>query len=64
MAVLAAYMFNKDVALEDFLENEVFANAIKKTIAPNEEEVKGYNLYIQDYKKLLEAEKKAVEVLK
>lgn len=64
MAVLAAYMFNKDVALEEFLENEVFANAIKKTIAPNDEETKGFNLYIQDYKKLLEAEKKAVEVLK
>ena len=30
----------------------------------DEEETKGFNLYIQDYKKLLEAEKKAVEVLK
>lgn len=64
MAILAAYMFNKDMSLEEFLENEIFADAIKKTIAPNEEEAKGFNSYMQDYKKLLEAEKKAVEVLK
>lgn len=63
MAVLAQYMALKEEneALSDYLDNKVFANMHAVTEAPDESDVAGFNAYIERYKKMLCAEKTAVE---
>ncbi len=64
MALLAAYMANKNgESLEAYLNAHVFADAASTTLAPEQADVDGFNAYIDQYKALLEVERKAVEVL-
>lgn len=66
MALLAAYLINKEdkETLESFLENKVFAASEKSTVLPSDEGKKGFDDYIAAYKKLLKAEKEAVNAIK
>lgn len=65
MAVLAAYMTERkeDEKLEEFLNTSVFKNTKSTSLTPDEDDVKGFNLYMGRYKKLLEVERKAIETL-
>ncbi len=64
MALLAAYMANRGAeSLEAYLNTRVFANATSTTLAPDQNNVDGFNVYIENYKRLLEVERKAVEVI-
>lgn len=65
MALLAAYMVNKaeGETLEDYLNKHVFADAKGTTLVPEKADVDGFNAYIEQYKQLLEVERKAVEVI-
>jgi sugar (pentulose or hexulose) kinase len=66
MALLAAYMLRKGdgETLEAYLKNKVYAGAIVSTLAPEKEDVKGFNAFLERYEKSLAAEKAAVENLK
>ena len=44
--------------------DNVFADGAESTIAPTAEDVDGFNAFIEEYKKLLEVEKKAIEALR
>ena len=48
-------------SLADFLENKVFAGNTGVEIAPTAEDVAGFNIYIENYKRGLAIEKAAVE---
>ncbi len=65
MALLAAYMANKAEGefLEDYLNNRVFAKAKGSTIQPDQADVEGFDRYMEQYKKLLQVEKTAVEAI-
>ena len=65
MALLVAYMASKtaEESLEQYLSNRVFAAAERSTLVPEEADVNGFNAYIEQYKRLLEVECKAVEVI-
>ena len=65
MALLAAYMAKTDgdETLENYLNINVFADTKSTTLAPDPVDVEGFNLYIQSYKKLLDVERKAVQIL-
>ena len=65
MALLAAYMAQKaeEETLEDYLKDRVFANAVSTTLTPEKADVDGFNAYIENYRRLLEVERKAVESL-
>ena len=62
MALLAAYCANKaeDETLEDYLNDRVFRDAQTTVVAPNAEDVEGFNRYMQQFKEMLEVEKAAV----
>ncbi len=63
MALLASYLVNneKRQSLADFLETEVFAGNQGSEVKPTQEEVDGFNAYIETYKKGLEIEQAAVK---
>ena len=65
MALLAAYMANKaeGESLEAYLNAHVFADTKGTTLAPEKADVDGFNTYIEQYKALLEVERKAVEMI-
>lgn len=64
IAILASYMLQKKgESLCDFLENDVFKCVESTTIVPDEEDVKGYEVFIERYKSGLAVEKAAVESL-
>lgn len=65
MALLAAYMHSKDKgeSLEDYLNNKVFVNVSGSTIDPIDEDVNGFNVYMEQYKAMLKVEQTAVEVM-
>ena len=65
MALLAAYLANKaeGETLEEYLNAHVFAGAEGTTLAPEQADVEGFNTYIARYRKLLQVERTAVEVL-
>ena len=65
MALLAAYMANKGEgeSLEAYLNAHVFAGAKGTTLQPEQADVEGFNAYIEQYKRLLQVEKAAVEAL-
>ena len=65
MALLAAFTRNKQPGqtLESFLKEQVFRDAKGVTIAPEAEDVEGFNTYIRRYKALLDVERKAIEVI-
>ena len=62
MALLASYMVCREEgeSLGDYLNNKVFANAKGVTLAPDPEDVKGFEAYLQNYVSGLAAEKAAV----
>ena len=64
MALLTAYLFSGEESLEDFLEEKVFDGCKKTTAYPESDILKGFVRYIEDYKKLLSAEKQAVKAFK
>lgn len=50
MALLAAYMMKNDhLSLGDWLEHYVFRTMNSKTVQPNEDGVKGFNIFMQRY---------------
>ena len=65
MALLAAYRAKKEAGetLENYLNTKVFAGVKGSTLAPVQTDVDGFNAYIREYRKLLEVERRAVEVM-
>jgi sugar (pentulose or hexulose) kinase len=65
MALLAAYRAQKEAGetLENYLNTKVFAGVKGSTLAPVQADVDGFNAYIREYRKLLEVERRAVEVM-
>ncbi len=63
MALLAAYVAEKKEgqALEDFLKDEVFADAAGSKLEPTKENEEGFDKFIETFKKTLEVEKAAIE---
>ena len=66
MAVLAAYMQEKEdgESLGTYLNNRIFAGQTGSTIAPKEEDVAGFDAFLEKYKATLPAEKAAIAGLK
>ena len=64
MALLAAYALWKDGGerLEDYLENKVFASAKSVTLTATEEDIKGFNAFLERYKADFKIERAAVSV--
>ncbi len=65
MALLAAYRVNKEPreTLESYLNDRVFAGIAGSTLEPDQADVDGFNIYIEQYKQLLKVEQIAVEVI-
>jgi ribulose kinase len=65
MALLTAYLARKapGETLEHYLSERVFRNIASTTDCPEPSDVEGFNAYIANYRKLLEVERKATEVL-
>ena len=62
IALLAGYLINKNgKSLADYLEDVVFAGNTGVSIAPTDEDVAGFERYIENYKKCLPIEQAAVE---
>lgn len=66
IAVLASYMHNKKAGetLDDYLNHEVFAGQESVTLAPKNEDVKGFDAFMEQYKKGLSMERAAVDGMK
>jgi len=65
MAILASYMINRgsQESLEDFLSEKVFQGVDRQEIYPDEFDVKGFEAFIERYKKGLVIEQAAVNNL-
>jgi sugar (pentulose or hexulose) kinase len=65
MAILASYMSNKDQqeSLEDFLDTKVFKDVEAQEMYPDGFDVKGFEMFIERYKKGLAIEEAAVDHL-
>ena len=62
MALLAAYCDkNGGKTLEEFLASDVFGKVESETYNPDSADIAGFRKYLDDYKKLIEVEKTAVE---
>ena len=63
MAVLAAYakQGNKEIGLEDFLDEKVFTNPESSTLSPEPAGVEGYEQFIKKYKAGLPVESAAIK---
>jgi sugar (pentulose or hexulose) kinase len=63
ISILASYMMNKDQneSLEDFLDKKVFKEIDSQEIYPDRFDVKGFEVFIERYKKGLVIEQAAVE---
>lgn len=66
IALLAAYMLqnDKNISLNDYLCNKVFADKTGTSINPDPQDVKGFDEFINRYKKGLPIERAAVDYLK
>ncbi|PID57073.1 ATPase [candidate division KSB3 bacterium] len=66
IALLASYMLNKkeDETLEVFLDSSVFTSQHETIIAPDPDDVQGFELFMKRYKACLPIERAAVDVLK
>ena len=63
MALLSSFLINgKDRTLEEFLEKDVYKDAKVMTIMATDKEIVDYNEYISSYRKILEVERKVLEV--
>ena len=62
IALLANYMINNpnNLSLADYLEEVVFAGNTGVEIAPTQEDVEGFNAYIENYKANLKVEHAAI----
>ncbi|MCL1846123.1 MAG: FGGY-family carbohydrate kinase [Defluviitaleaceae bacterium] len=49
IAILASYLKNSDMSLEDFLAKNVFADANPLCEAPDPDDVSGFNTFLQQY---------------
>ena len=54
----------KGESLEDYLQNKIFANAKEDIAVASEEEVAGFNKFLERYKAAVPVEAKAVECVK
>lgn len=65
MALLASYMLRKTEGetLPEYLSNKVFANAVGSSMNPDPKDVKGFEIFIERYKKGIAIEKAAIEVM-
>ena len=63
IALLASYIMQKDTdeTLESYLSNKVFADAPGSTIYPDQENVRGFEAFMDRYKAGLIIEKAAVQ---
>ena len=66
IALLASFMKWKEEkeSLPEFLDNKIFIKENSSTIAPDTEDVTGFNEFMKNYKSCLIIEKSAVENLK
>ncbi len=65
MAVLAAYMMNKQGGtLPDYLSSRVFADAECTTVKSNEKDIAGFAVFMERYQAGLAVERSAVETLR
>ena len=65
IAVLAEFAGGEHgKSLPEYLENEVFKNAEKSIEEPDENDVTGFNKFMENYIAGLEAERKAAETIK
>ena len=62
MAILAAFMKEKETGetLSSYLNDKIFAGQTGTTLQPEPEDVKGFEAFLEEYKRLLPAEKAAV----
>lgn len=65
MALLASYMLYREPeeSLEEYLNRHVFAGVRGTTLAPEKEDVDGFNSYLERYRALLTVERAAVSSL-
>ena len=63
IALLAAYMKEDSMSLEDFLSEKAFGSQEVITEEPTEENTKDFNIYLERYKKIMAVEAAAIEVL-
>lgn len=65
MALLTAYMLRKapGQSLEDFLERQVFAQTNTTTLAPQPQDVEGFDRYLDGFCRCLQLEELADEIL-
>ncbi|MBR3819725.1 MAG: ATPase [Clostridia bacterium] len=63
VAILAEYMVSKSEseALDEYLENKVFAGQDSTEIRPDADDIEGFKAFLENYKKGLAAEKAAVD---
>ena len=63
IALLAAFTKERqgNETLEEYLDKKVFKNVDAVTIQPDIEDMNGFDKYIENYMKLLEVEKSAIE---
>jgi sugar (pentulose or hexulose) kinase len=66
IAVLASYCLNKKdgETLEAFLDKNIFADLNESIIAPDPEDVEGFEIFMERYKNCLPVERAAVDFLK
>ena len=66
IALLASYMVNKSSAesLESYLANRVFTSALSTTILPDQENIRGFEAFLERYKAGLIIEKTAVQSMR
>ncbi len=62
MAILAAFMKEKETGenLSSYLNDKIFAGQTGTTLQPDPEDVKGFEAFLEEYKRLLPAEKAAL----
>ena len=65
MALLGAYMLwhEEGESLPDYLDNKVFADAQSSTVSATQEDIDGFNAFLAQYRKALQLERLATEVL-
>ena len=65
IAILAEYMShrNQNQSLEEYLNTEIFVDTKSIICYPNKEETEGFNSYLERYKKALQIENFAVEIM-
>ena len=65
MALLAAYMIRKEdgEALEDYLDNKVFAGAVTHTLMAEGKDISGFKVFLTRYIRALPVEKAAIQSL-